>query len=244
MIITNDYHQQNFTSRLNPIKSFRVKSKWGTLNIAEASPNEMRQEGFIKALVGSLCKNFASNTDDPSWTIFRDPTQKDKWKQIIDHFHNYVKRIFEQNDRNLTLLVARDMNNKIRGACLSYGFDNIPTAKDTTLYLDSIAFDKPFRGIGLGKLMMKKTIEANKNTFSDIFLMGEVKAAGFYEKLKFKELDAADPKQKAVIDLIALDRDDYPDYVKLFTKPLQPEKPRWYDTAGEAILKLMPPLQK
>lgn len=244
MIITNDFQSQNFTSRLNPVKPFKVKSKWGTLNVVEASPREMRQEGFVNALAKSLCKNFASYTDDPGWTILREPTQKDKWKPIIKYFQNNIKRIFKENDPNLTLLIARDKNKKIRGACLSYGFDEVPTAKDTALYIDSIAIDKPYRGIGLGKLMMNKTIEANRNTFNDIFLMGEVKAAGFYEKLKFKELDAADPKQNAVINFIAQDRNDYPDYIKLFTKPLQPDKPRWYDKAGEAILKTLTAPQK
>lgn len=182
-----------------------------------------------------FCKNFASNTDYPGWLAFNNPAKKSLRKKIINNYIKYLRDIFYHDDGSMTLLVARDNKNKIQGACLSYGFDEVPEARNTTLYFDAIGVNEIFRGNKIGKLMMTKTIDANKTTFTDVFLTGATKAKGFYEKLGFRELSLENPDEIEVINFIADDRDDYPKYVKFFTKILQPEKDRWYKKAAGAV---------
>ncbi len=231
-------HQKSpqFTSRLNPIKPLTIKTKWGKLMLSEATKNEYTQRGFAEKLSRFFSKNFASNTDDPCWLIYNDKSKKHIKNSMIKTFANDIKSIFKNDDGNMTLLLAKDKHNKIQGACLSFGYNLTDSSNKYTLYIDSICVNNPFRGFKLGKIMLNKTLKANeKSNFTDAFLTGEKKAAGFYTKNGFSELNPTDKNQKKVIDLIAEDRIDYPEYIQLFSKPLKPEQPRWYDKASLEI---------
>lgn len=156
---------------------------------------------------------------------------------MIENFVSYLRHIIKNDDGNMTLLLAKDKRSKIQGACLSYGYDLVDGSKDYILYVDSIAVNKTFRGAKLGKKMMQKTIEANKDnsSFTDVFLVGEKGALGFYKKLGFVNLIKKDPAQCKVSNFIALDREDYPKYVDFLTLPLKPEQPRWYSKVAQKI---------
>ncbi len=225
-----------FTSRLNPIKPSTIKTKWGKLTISEATKSEYSQKGFAEKLSRFFSNNFASNTDDPCWLIYNDKSQKNIKSLMIKTFANNIQSILKNDDGNMTLLLAKDKYNKIQGACLSYGYNLTDNCQKYTLYIDSICVNKPFRGFKLGNIMLNKTLNASeKSKFTDVFLTGEKKAAGFYTKNGFSELNPTDKNQKKVINLIAEDRSDYPQYIQLFSKPLKPEQPRWYDKAAQEI---------
>ncbi len=233
MQVSNNYSQQNFTSKLCPVRPFRVKTNAGKLYIKEVTKKEVNQKSFINNLAKVLAKNIASNTEDPSWKIIF--KQDREGKLVIENFKRYLKRRLNTNDDTLTLLVAYDKKKKIQGACMSFGFDDVPTCEKSVCYIESLGINPKYRGAGVGKLMVEKTLESAKNIFTDAYLASENLALGFYKKLGFKKLNPAYEAQKTIIDFIALDRADYPEYVSLLTKPLQQNKPRWYKVAADFI---------
>lgn len=236
MNIQTNFNSPQFTSRLNPISPSVVKTQYGKLTLREVKKSELQNPKFLERLSKFFCTNFASNTDDPSWLAYNTVPKKVR-DGIVDFFVRSLKDIFKTDDGNMTLLLAKDKRNKIQGACLSYGYDLVDGAKDYTLYVDSIAVNKPFRGFKLGKKMLQKTIDANKDNskFTDVFLVGEKKAHGFYKKLGFSDLKIQDPDQRKVSNFIAIDREDYPEYTDFLTLSLKPEQPRWYSKAAKLI---------
>lgn len=235
-IQNNNVSSLKFTSRLNPISSHIVKTSHGKLILREATNSELKNSNFVENVSKLFCSNFASNTNDPAWKMYNLGSKKIR-SQILENFKNFLKDIFKNDDGNMTLLFAKDKRNKIQGACLSYGYNLVDGSEKYTLYVDSIAVNKMFRGGGLGRKMLQKTIDANKknSTFTDIFLTGEKTAAEFYKKNGFSSLNPLDKNQNKVIKLIAEDRMDYPNYIQLLSKPLKPEQPRWYDRVAKII---------
>lgn len=236
MNIQNNFNSPQFTSKLNPISPSIVKTKYGKLTLREAKQSELQNPKFLEKLSKFFCKNFASDTCDPSWLAYNTVSKKVR-EGIVDSFVRSLKDIFKTDDGNMTLLLAKDKRNKIQGACLSYGYDLVDGSKDYTLYVDSIAVNKLFRGFKLGKKMLQKTFEANKDNskFTDVFLVGEKNAHGFYKKLGFSDLKLQNPDQRKVLNFIAIDRADYPEYADFLTLPLKSEQPRWYSKAAKVI---------
>lgn len=218
----------NFQSKAYPVKPFVIKTRSGKLNICEVSQKDLRQKGFIFNLTKFFCKNFASLTKDPNWKIFERPRSNDYERMLYD-FSKYYKAKIKRKSDDMTLLLAKDKRNKIQGACLSYGYDRIPGAEETTCYIDSIAVNPAYRGFDIGTMLIEKTIESAKNKFTDVFLTGDREAFSFYEKLGFIPMDEYNADQKAVIDFIRKRRMDYPKYVELFTQPIQNSEKRWYE---------------
>ena len=229
-------NQLYFTSRLNPVNPFQIDTKLGRLNFSEIKSKDLPKGNLLDEIADFFCTNFASFTNDPYWLAYRSKKNKD---YIRNGYVSYLKPKIKYDDGNLTMLTGRDENGKLRAACLSYGFDEVPHANYTTCYIDSLAVDKKFRGFGLGKTMLEKTIDINKNTFTDVFLKGEKKAAGFYEKMGFEKMSPQNPSQRLVVDVIAArgDGDGYPDYVHFFTKHIQPDKPLWYEVINKLVFR-------
>ena len=226
--------QINFKSKANPISPFIIKTKRGRLNVAEITQRDIKREGFFENLTKFFCKNFASSTEDPTWKIFTRHNSLN-YGTDIQHLIRYYSSKVKYGDENMTLLIAKDKRNKIQGACLSYGYDKIPNAKENVCYIDSIAINPAYRGFKLGKIMIEKTLDSAKNKFTDVFLTGDRVASGFYERLGFKPLDKNDEAQKTVIDYISRRRSDYPNYIELYTKPLREYSERWYNECAKEI---------
>ena len=236
MKIQRTENQQYFTSRLNPIKPFQVETNLGKLNFSEVKRSQLKDANLLDEIADFFCTNFASFTNDPYWLAYRNPRNKNYLRK---GYVDYMRPKIKYDDGNLTMLTGRDENGVLRAGCLSYSFDQVPHACYTTCYIDSIAVDKKFRGFGLGKTMLEKTIDINKNTFTDVFLKGEKKAAGFYEKMGFEKMTPENPKQRFTVNVIAEhgDGDSYPDYVHFFTKHIQPDKPLWYEVINKLLFR-------
>ena len=232
MKVQSVQNQPYFTSRLNPIKPFQVDTKLGPLSFSEISTKELPKGKLLEEIADFFCTNFASFTKDPYWLAYNN---KKNQVYIREGYMNYLKPKIKYDDGNMTMLTGRDKDGKLRAACLSYSFGEVPFAWNTTCYVDSIAVDKKFRGCGLGKIMLDKTIDINKNTFTDVFLKGEVMAAGFYEKMGFNKMTPDDRAQRLVVEKIAEHGDGYPDYIHFFTKHLQPDKPLWYEVINKMM---------
>lgn len=118
---------------------------------------------------------------------------------------------------------------------MSFGFEDLPHCKKSVYYIEDIAVNPEYRKNGIGKILIDKTINSVKNSFTDVFLTGEVLAENFYKKLGFCHLDSNNPAQKTVIDNLAKIRTDYPNYVMFLTKPIQQNKPRWFDVFSDKV---------
>lgn len=218
----------NFRSKAYPVQPLIIKTKHGRLKMCEATQKDLKRDGFFINLTKLFCKNFASLTKDPNWNIFKNQ-RFENYEQVLKDFTKYYTAKIKHNNSDMTLLLVKDKRNKIQGACLSYGYDRIPEARDYTCYIDSIAVNPAYRGYNIGKILMEKTLESAKNKFTDAFLTGDREAAGFYKKLGFEALTEDTPNQKNIIDYLSKRRTDYPKYIELFTKPLQDSKERWFD---------------
>jgi ribosomal protein S18 acetylase RimI-like enzyme len=228
----------SFTSKLSPIKPFTINTKNGRLFVSEATKKDVSSPNFYKDLSKFFCQNFASNSNDPSWLVYNDPAHKEIHYAILDLFSRSIKTKLRENDNSLTILIAKDSRNKIQGACLSHGFDEVPASQETTCYIRDLAVNQKFRGFGVGKILLDKTLQSAQKTFTDVFLTGATLAEGFYKKLGFTHLNPENKHQRWVIKFLAQDRDDFPEYVKFLTKPLQNDKNRWYEASGKEIAKL------
>ena len=235
MSIDSPVSNISFTSKCCPIKPFTVKTKLGDIHFEELPVENYTKKGFLKNMVDFFCYNFARNTNDPQWLKFQNIANIHEFMRLKNMFRNEYIKVFKNDNGHLTLLVAKNQKDKVCGACLSYGFDEVPNTRNTTLYIDSIAVDKKYRGLDIGKILLEKSVEAGKDFFTDVFLHGEKLAGGFYEKLGFVELNPKNTAQRKVIKYIAADRFDFPEYINLYTKTLDPNKPRWYKLAAKAI---------
>ena len=225
MRIQQTISSTSFTSRNNPVKPFLISTKLGELSCFEIPSEQLLNNKTLNEFSHFFCQNFASLTNDPYWLSYNNPQYQNN---VAKDFVRYLKSKIINDDGNLTMLVAKDKDGKLQGACLSYGFDEVPYVKNTTCYIDSISVNPEYRGFSVGKKLLENTCEINKNTFTDVFLKGEVLAAGFYKKQGYKKLNSNDAGQKFVADFIKSISGDDLNYLLLFTKPLQPKKPRWY----------------
>lgn len=229
MNITSNTQNPNFTSRYNPIKPSRLKTKWGKLIIEEVNPRETRQKGFLSNIVKFIIKNEESNL--PEWQKFKDrsnPQNAAYRHNILGQFVNYYKSIFDWDDGNTTLLVARDTNKKIHGLCLSRGFFELSDVTDNACFVDLLYVNKHLRGCKLGKKLLKTTINANKNGFDDIFLLSSHHAKGFYKKMGFETLTPNTETKAKALDFIRGYRDDF-DHIVPYNMATKTDKPRWYE---------------
>jgi len=224
------HNSVTFTSRANPVKPFIIYTSKGMLHFKEPSMRRIHSRGFIKNLAMFFCKNFASLTNDPFWKPFGKAKLSKEYKQHFKAQVAYFKKILHSSDDDITLLLATDKKNKIQGAILSFGFEDVPGCKKSVYYIEDLAVNPKYRKNGIGKVLIEKTLDSVKNVFTDAFLTGEVLAEGFYKRLGFNHLNPADAAQKSVIDYLAKIREDFPNYVSFLTKPLQQSKPRWYNT--------------
>lgn len=230
--------RQNFTSRLNPIKPFKIRTQYGPLTFAEPTLSQLRDKSFLRNLTKFFCDNFASKTEEPGWLVYKDPKNSHIAATILETCLTHYKSKLLNPKGDLTLLVAKDKFNNIQGACLAYGYDEVPNAEKTVYYIDSIAVNPRFRGHNIGKILLNKSINSIQNKFSDIFLIAENMALGFYNKLGFDHLNSNCADQKVVIDFLAKDHLCFPKYVSFLTKFLQIDRPRWYVETAKAIKNL------
>lgn len=232
MNITFNSQQPNFTSRNNPIKPFTVNTKWGRLLVEEVKPQEAFSRGFLDKMVGFVLKNEIKASTNPFWKQFEKltPEKAKELKAIKDKSVNYYRKVFQWGDGNTTLLVARGKDKKIQGLCLSRGFFEFPNVVDRSCLINLLYVNERLRGYRLGKKMMEKTINANKNEFTDLFLLSTDYARGFYEKLGFKKLLPDTETKSKTLDFIRTIGYS-PEYTTPLNMVTQPNKPRWYDIA-------------
>lgn len=227
MKIFSNSTQFNFKSLNNPVKPYVIKTRVGNLSCAEIPAKQLYNSKKLEEISHLFCRNFATLTKDPYWLEYNDSSKRE---YIARNFMNYIKGHLLQDDGDLTMLVAKDENDKIQAACFSYAYSEISNKNNSACYIDSLAVNPEYRECGVGKELLNKTCEINKNNFTDVFLTGEVLAKEFYEKAGFIPLDEKEAGQRYVTKFLEYRRGDEMEYLIPFNKPLQEDKPRWFLT--------------
>ena len=225
----------NFTSRNNPIAPFKIASKLGDIKISEIDYDKDVTLTLMKKLSNFFTEHFSQQTYYEPLKKIKSGTPAERLKYQKE-FDQYYTDIFEHKDNkdNLTMLIGTDKDNNIVAGCLSYGYHDLPKGKDTTLYIDSLAVSPELRGLNIAKTLLEQTFNANKKSFNDVFLASTPMATKFYEKLGFQKMTRENSSQEIVLKKLD-EITDYMDCLTPFSKPLQENKPRWYDICANAI---------
>ena len=234
----------SFTSKVNPVKPYKISTSMGDISIAEVNLGEELTPKLIKKINRFFCDNFSKDTKDEHYMKYRTGTLLER-KLSEAEFEKHYSDIFNNSELrdNTTLLLAKDSKNKIQGACLSSPYYEVPQSNKNTLWIDSLAVNDMYRKEHIASELLNTTLNVNKNSFTDAFLTGTIFAKGFYKRLGFKPLDRRNKAQKTVYDYLKSKRYDIPKYVIPFTKPLQKDKPRWYEVCAGIINKSLTQLQ-
>lgn len=237
----NTNNNLNFGSINNPVKPFKVATKYGTLAVSEVDYSKDLTPKFIRKLTRFFLYNFSDKTNDGVRLQYRYGTPEEK-SEYLEMFVKLYTRIFndETLQPDLTLLVAKDKKGRIQGACLTHANLEIPDSYNTTLYVNSIATNEKYRGNDLAKLMLEKSLDANKTTFTDVYLTSANASNPFYEKLGFVKLNPNNFYEKVILSYVEQTRRDYPEFVTPYHKPLQPNRPRWYRMCADRLIFWIP----
>lgn len=232
--------EPSFSSRQNPVAAFKIATDSGVLKVSEVDFGKGISHSFIKRINKFFLKNFSENSKDEYYLDYKNGNKKIR-RTVLKEMEDYYRDIFEDESYadNITLLVAKDKNNKIQGACLSTSCCELPGCFDTTLWVDALAVNKKFRRAGVANTLLQKLIDSSRSTYTDVFLTGSNFASKFYEKFGFEELDYSKKPQRMVIKYLEDTRSDLPEHVKPYTLTLQPDKPRWYIKAAKAVKQIM-----
>jgi len=220
----------NFKSKINPIKPYKMNTILGEISISEINIDKEATPNLMHKINKFFCENFSRDTVDTTYTIYQTLSSEEK-KLFEEGFLRYIMHTLTNTRLKdyVTLLVAKDKNNCIQGACLSAPNFYVPDSIDTTLVIDLMAVNPAYRNIHIAQELLTKTLDVNKNSFTDVFLTGTTFARKFYEKMGFKVLDKTQLAQKAIFDYMQARRHDIPEHVLPMTKVIQKDSPRWYD---------------
>ncbi len=219
-----------FTSRNNPVPNFEIKTNKGILKVEEISTKDKKIDKETIDATDFFVYNFATNTKDPSFLKYLD-MPKSEYKKSIKKFSNYMKNMFNQDDGNLTYLIAKDSKGNVQARCITKSLDDFGGISDkNTLCVDSVAVNKEYRGNNVGSIMVNKIIEQSKDQFKDIFLVADNCAVPSYKKgWKLEEFKPENENQEKVFNIIKEERPDYPEYVTFMHKPINTESSRWWE---------------
>ena len=156
----------SFGSLNRPVESFSIFTRKGELRVTELNRRNMTFDKLFKTAV-----LFNRNFNDALGERELNPTKG------ATRVANLYKRFFKNDDGNTTLLVARNKKGGIKAAVLSYR-----SADGESLYVDSIATDRDYRGCGIGKILLDKVIETGEGIFGKVMLFAYKSAYGFYLK--------------------------------------------------------------
>lgn len=221
----NSRNSVSFTSFNNPIKPFKVMTRHGEVCFREVNYRFRPHNGFYRKLATFFIDIFADTSSHPFWKSLRKPlSNKPVYEEYINDDMKKYKLSLSNNDT--TILIGRDKKKNIVAALYSKQLKESMILRDfETLYLDSIAVDKNYRGDNLGKIMLQKLCESSKNKFTDIFLVAYKEAMGFYQKNGFSFLNIFRPEEQFVISEMAKVRIDYPEYSEFMSKKLNDFEP-------------------
>ena len=234
----NSTNNLRFTSKINPVKPYQLMTKSGRLNISELDIDKPFNHDEIFEIVKLFCDNISESIKTKAWQRYKNGDENYKKRFVYNYGKNLVKSMRDPEIKDtLTVLLAKDENGVLKGAAYSSACTNIPNAKSTTLYFHSISIKPEMRHQGLAQDFTNTMLDINRNTFTDAFATCTYMSKPMVEKCGFKALDPSNPNEKAIMDYLKRTRVDYPTDVTAMHMALQPEKPRWSESAAKGIQK-------
>lgn len=229
IVLVSNKKSINFSSRNNPIPHFQVNTDKGMLFVKEITSRDILNENKLKELSKFFANNFINNTNDPSLTQYKNPTNYNKYLKMLDRIKNYYKQMYLDDDGNLTVLEARNSLGDLCAAVVTNTFKDISGLFDNkTCYVDSIAVRKDYRKNHVAKKLMDKAIGCSKEIYTDVFLASDNLAVPFQLKNGFRIMDYNNPPEREVIDRINKFRGDYPAYITFMVKRLDDTSEPWF----------------
>lgn len=223
----NTQNNLSFTSLQNPIKPFKIKTNKGTFYCSEIGYTQKQNDDFYKGIVRYFLDIFADTSAHPFWG----KCKNNKWI-----YNRYVKQTSKElkhflKDKDSTLLTVKDADNNMVGAIYTRKLDLSKKIKDEdTLYIDSLAVKPEYRGLNLGKKILKRVMSSSNRRFKETFLVAYKESEKFYEKLGFTNLEKT-PADKYIFKQLGKVRIDYPQYVSFLERQTGKSKPKskWYE---------------
>lgn len=222
-----------FKSFNQPVKPFSIKTKNDEIKFKEIDYTQPQSDEFLDNISEFFLDNFATQTANPEWqgvrknTIGFNQNVYDVVKEEI--FFKPLQKVL--NDPDTTLMVGYNKNNKLVAGIQTQNLNLRPDIEDDkTLYVDSLAVDKQYRGNHIGQTLLNNVIESTENKYSDVFLVGYNESVPFYKKQNFTEV--SDPKvTENLSDCVS----EYPDYMTFLEKPIDKTQSRWTERVSKKI---------
>ena len=231
--INVDIHEKrqiSFKSFNHPVRPFKINTGSDTIYFKELDYKRPAKKRLLKEVATFFLDNFANQSSHPFWETCRRGTKtfiKSTYKDYISESINTYKELLKNPDT--TVMLGRNRSKKLTAAILAEPLNLTPLVKDNnTLYIDSIAVDKVYRGNHIGNQLMKNVINSTKNRYTDVFLVSYKESETFYKKQGFTPLNPEHKGQKKIIKSLAKERLDYPEYASFLTKTIDESKPRWF----------------
>ncbi len=223
--------QIRFTSVNHPVKPFLIQTNDNVIKFKEWDYDKLPKKSALKEIAKFFLDNFANQSSHPFWKTCRKGTPT-FIKSTYNNYVNFLVLNYKEQLKNpdTTLMLGRDKNGKISAAILAEPLNLTPIVKDNkTLYIDSIAVDKNYRGNHIGKRLINDVVKSINERYTDVFLVAYNESVPFYKKLGFVSLNNKYYAQRKIIDSLSEERKDYPEYASFLTKPIDNNKPRWFD---------------
>lgn len=222
----------NFKSIRNPIRDFSLRTSVSPVYFSELDYSSKPKSKLLKELGTFFLDNFAATSSHPFWKKCRKKTpefEKEVYDGFLqDCFIDVVKSKIKEPDT--TIMIGRTKNKQISAAIFTDKLELTPFITDNdTLYVECLAVNKKYRANNLGKELLSRVTEEMKTRFNDIFLVAYNESAPFYLKQGYRFLENNKKQTQKIIESLGRERTDYPLYSSFLNKPLNPEKPRWYD---------------
>ncbi len=218
-------HNISFTSRYNPIKPFTIRTKEGKIYVSETSVEKALTPKFVDKINRFIIKNMSEATNYEFYTKYKTGTLKER-REVEEICRAHLLEVFNDTKlkNNITLLLAKDNKNRLQGICMSYPNVEMDSIEDT-LYIGSLAVNKKYRKSHIGTRLLNATINANRNSFTDVFLTANVRAKRFFSENGFSTFNEKNEVENFILGAYS----EVKEYAIPLTMPLQTDKPRWYE---------------
>lgn len=201
----------NFGSKNSPIKPFAINTSKGVLSVEEL-------KGFDEINAVNFKTDFYIN-NFPSWA-----KSFANRESIFNLFKKTNDRTLKKPDGNTSILIAKDVKNKIVALFSLEQYDDFYDAR--VGYIRDCLIDKEYQSQGIGKILIKRILQTAKGYFTDVYLEAEQGVSGFYSKIGFDRLDHLNNATQKLYEYIRTSSPFYKNAIPMSIN-INPKDPWW-----------------
>lgn len=233
MNISNNRFNFTFKSLNNPIKPFVIKGDDDEIKFEEVDYTKPQSEELLDNVSEFFLDNFVKQSTYPNDKILR--------KDTPDFNENSYKTIKKEvmkdplkeslKDADTTLMLGFNKNKELVAGINTLNLNVAPYIQDNkTLYVDSLAVDKKYRGLHIGQTLINKVIESSKDKYTDVFLMSYNKSVPFYEKQNFNKV-----QDTTITETLSSYIPEHPEHMTFMERTINPNESRWTERINKNI---------